>query len=470
MVLQRDKPMHVWGDGTPGEQVAVEFHGGHAATVVDTLGRWSVYLPAQSAGGPYTLTVRGTNTIQLEDILVGDLWFASGQSNMEMPLAGFPNSAVLKDGPKEIEQANHPEIRLLSVARRGSPYPLEDAIEVTPWARCTPESAKGFSAVAYFFGRSIQQHEKVPIGLIDSTWGGTPAEAWTSLDTLGADASLMPVFAARAAMINKEPDQVRMDAADARAKVNGQPAVRRAWHPQLVSWEPAGLYNAMVAPLIELPVRGVIWYQGESNSALMRAPLYEKLFPAMIEDWRRHWKDEEMPFLFVQLAGFTSTPQEDWPVIREAQRRTLALRKTGMAVAVDIGQADNVHPPDKQTVGERLALQARSISYGESVVASGPMFRRAIPSAGGLQVEFDGAAGLTARGGAPAGFEVAGADQVFAPAEATIHGDTISVHSSTVSSPMYVRYAWKNFPDANLYNKQGLPASPFTSQADIPVR
>ncbi len=468
MVLQREQPMHFWGDGTPGETVTVEFNRSSGTAAVDTLGRWSVYLPAQAAGGPYTLTVRGTNTIALDDILVGDLWFASGQSNMEMPLSGFPGSAVLKDGAKEIREANHPDIRLLVVGRKGSAYPLEDAAAVTPWARCSPDSAKDFSAVAYFFGRSIEEHEKVPVGLIDSTWGGTPAESWTSLGALSADAGLMPVFAARAAMIEREPNAMRADAAALRAKARGLPAPKKDWHPDLVSYEPAALYNAMIAPFTKLPIRGVIWYQGETNSALNRAPLYGKLFPALIQDWRRQWQEGDFPFLFVQLAGFTSTEKEDWPTIREAQRMTLSLRNTGMAVAVDVGAADNVHPPDKQTVGERLALWARSLSYGENVPHSGPLFRQAVPLHNSMQVEFDHADGLNAHGGALRGFEVAGADRIFSEANAMIvskntKGETLSVSSPAVASPLYVRYAWRNFPEANLYNKVGLPASPFTS-------
>ena len=462
MVLQRDKPLHVWGSGAASEAVTVELHGGHATTTVDELGRWSVYLPAQPAGGPYTLTVRGANTITLEDVMLGDLWFASGQSNMEMPLVGFGADTPVKDSAKEIAAANHPEIRLMSVMRKGASYPLEDVIEATPWSRCTPETAKNFSAVAYFFGRAIQQKEKVAIGLIDSTWGGTPADAWTSMDGLSADAGLMPVFSAWASMIGKETDGVRMDEAEAEAKAKGLTPPARGWHPQLISYQPAALYNAMVAPFTPLPVRGVIWYQGESNSALNRAPLYGRLFPAMIEDWRKHWGDEEMPFLFVQLAGFTSTPQEDWPTIREAQRQALRLRNTGMAVTIDIGSEHNVHPPDKETVGERLALKARAISYKEAVVASGPMFLRATPADGALMVDFSGAAGLMARGGAVKGVEVAGADGVFVAADAAIVGERLEVRG--VASPRYVRYAWKNFPEANLYNKEGLPASPFTSQ------
>ncbi|WP_263382334.1 sialate O-acetylesterase [Granulicella arctica] len=463
MVLQRDKPLHIWGSGTPGEAVSVTFHNGKGSAVVDELGRWSVELPVERAGGPYTLTVKGTNTIALEDILVGDLWFASGQSNMEMPLKGFGGATVVKDAEREIREANHPNIRLLKVDLKAATYPMEDVLTGTAWVKCTPETAKDFSAVAYFFGRSIEQHEKVPIGLIDSSWGGTPAEAWTSLEALGSDASLMPVFAARAAMMDREATVIREDAADARAKAEGRMPPTRGWHPNPVSYEPGGLYNAMVAPFTPLPIRGVIWYQGETNSALNRAPTYDKLFPALIEDWRKQWRDEEMPFLFVQLAAFTSTPLEDWPMVREAQRRTLKLRNTGMAVTIDVGQADNVHPPDKETVGERLALWARSISYGERVEASGPVMKELVPRDSGLMVLFDHAAGLNARGGAVTGLEVAGPDRIFVPAAGKLEGEALVVTSPTVATPVYVRYAWKNFPEANLYNGAGLPASPFTS-------
>jgi sialate O-acetylesterase len=463
MVLQREQPLHLWGDGLPGEAVTITFHGATGTATTDELGRWSVFLPAEHAGGPYTLTVRGTNTIELDDILVGDLWFASGQSNMEMPLKGFDARTIVKDGDRAIREADHPNIRLLTVAKSGSPYPLEDVSTHAAWVKCTPETAKDFSAVAYFFGRSIEQHEKVPIGLIDSTWGGTPAEAWTSLDALSSDAGLMPIFAARAAMTDRQAEAIRENVADARAKSKGLPAPQRGWQPVLLSYEPAALYNAMVAPFLPLPIRGVIWYQGETNSAMNRAPFYDKLFPAMITDWRKQWREETMPFLFVQLAAFTSTPKEDWPTVREAQRRTLALRNTGMAVTIDVGQSENVHPPDKETVGERLALLARSISYGEAVASSGPMLREVVPMKGILQVHFDHAEGLVARGGAVQGLEVAGADRAFVPASGTINGETLEVSSPAIAVPVYVRYAWKNFPEANLYNKAGLPASPFTS-------
>jgi sialate O-acetylesterase len=464
MVLQRNMPIHIWGEAEPGEQVTVDLHGSSASTTADKLHRWSVYLPAQPAGGPFTLTIHGANTLTLDDILIGDLWVASGQSNMEMPLAGFPGNAVIKDSAKEIAAANYPQIRLLRVEKDAADYPLEDVKSAVGWSQCTPETAESFSAVAYFFARSLQQKEKIAIGLIDSTWGGTPAEAWTSLDALGSDAALMPVFSVRADRMNHETTEQRLDLSDSQAKAQGKPATaNRDWHPSQVSWRPAAIYNAMIAPFTPLPIRGVIWYQGESNSRLAMAPLYSRLFTTMIQDWRNQWHEGNFPFLFAQISAFASTPKENWGLLRDAQRRSLSLVNTGMAVTIDIGDEHNVHPADKQTVGERMALLARNIAYGEKVVASGPLFRLAYPENGAMHVWFDYAAGLNAKGSSPEGFEVAGPDGNFVPATAKIDGDTIVASSPAVPNPRYVRYAWPNFPQANLYNGAGLPASTFTS-------
>jgi sialate O-acetylesterase len=465
MVLQRDMPIHVWGSAAAEEKVTVELHGLTTSTSADNVGRWSVYLPAQSAGGPFTLVIRGNTTLQFDDVLIGDLWFASGQSNMEMPLAGFPKSAVIQDSANEIAAANYPDIRLLLIERDTADYPLEDVKAATGWSQCTPEAAKNFSAVAYFFARDLQKaqgKQHVPIGLIDSTWGGTPAEAWTSLDALGADATLMPVFATRAEIMDSESTEMRLDAADKLAREQDKPPTPgRAWHPNPASWRPAALYNAMVAPFTPLPIRGVLWYQGESNSS--HAGLYDRLFPAMIQDWRNQWHQGNFPFLFVQISAFASTPQEDWGTLRDAQRRSLYLTKTGMAVTIDVGDEHNVHPANKQVVGERLSLLARQLVFGENIVASGPLFRLAYPSCGVMHVWFHNADGLRSKGAAPDGFEIAGHDGVFVPASAHIDGETVTVESPAVPNPEYVRYAWPNFPKANLYNGAGLPASTFTS-------
>lgn len=465
-VLQRDAPIHIWGNASPGEEVTIALHDQKASITADTLGRWSIYLKPESAGGPYQLTVQGTNTITFSDILFGDVWFASGQSNMEIPLNGFPGSAVIKDAAQEIAHANQPEIRLLRVSRRASELPERD--QDTSWTTCTPETAADFSAVAYFFGRDIQKVEHVPIGLIDSTWGGTPAEAWTSFDALSADASLMPVFRAWAQMIDMQGDvsdiirQQKLE--DAAAKQANRPLPKHPWHPDPVSWAPAALFNGMVAPFNPLAIKGVIWYQGESNSGEARASTYAKIFPALISDWREKWGEGDFPFLFVQISSFKG--QDYWGMVRDAQRRALSLVNTGMAVSLDVGDPNNVHPADKQTVAQRLSLAARALAYGEPIEYSGPLFRQATSEGTRLRVWFDHAQdGLSAKGGALQGFEIAGADQHFVPAAASIDGKTVIVSAANLPQPRYVRYAWGNFTTANLYNGAGLPASTFTSEA-----
>jgi sialate O-acetylesterase len=474
MVLQRDQPVHLWGWSEPGEKVSATLNGSTQSTIGDRLGKWNLYLAPQSAGGPFELTISGTNTITLDDVLIGDVWFASGQSNMEMPLSGFPGSAVVKDGAQEIANANQPNLRLLFVPHKTSAYPLPDFDTNQGWTLCTPATAAKFSAVAYFFGRDIAANQHVPIGLIDSTWGGTPAEAWVSLDTLSADAGLMPVFATWSQMADEQADVPAMLAAekreDAAARRANQPLPKHSWHPEPASWSPAWLYNGMVAPAINYPIKGVIWYQGETNSKLARAPLYEKLFPALIADWRSHWREGTFPFLFVQISSFTSNATESWPTIREAQRRTLSVADTGMAVSIDVGDPDNVHPSDKQTVGARLALAARALAYGENIEYSGPIFRQTGVEDGGVRVWFNHVgSGLVAKGGSLEGFEVAGDDHHFQPANAKVEGLSVLVSSPQVASPVYVRYGWQNAPVVNLFNASGLPASPFTSEEKIPV-
>lgn len=472
MVLQRDRPIHLWGWATPGENVTVDFHGVHGSGTADALGHWTVSLPPEHAGGPFSLTVSASNKIELTDILIGDVWFASGQSNMQMPLGGFPGNATLDNSPEEIRNATHPDIRLLHIKEKSSYYPLDD-IDAN-WTPCTPETASSFSAAAYFFGREIAEKEHVPVGLIDSTWGGTVAEAWMSLDGISSDASLMPLFASWAAMTDNIADMPALLAKEKReddaalAATHTQPKYH--WHPDPVSWEPAGLYNAMVNPFTPFPIRGVIWYQGESNSPVDRAAMYQRIFPALIADWRRHWNEGNFPFLYVQISSFTSTPQEAWAVIREAQRRTLSVANTGMAVTIDIGNPDNVHPSDKLDVGHRLALAARALSYGESIEYSGPLYRQASVQEGAIRVDFDHAAsGLVAKGGPLTGFEIAGEDRKFVSATATIDGSSLSVSAKEVPSPRYVRYGWQNAPVVNLFNGDGLPASPFTSEETIPA-
>lgn len=463
MVVQRDLPVHIWGMADPQEQVSVTFRGETRGAVADDLGQWSVYLSPAQAGGPYEVAVKGTNAITVRDVLVGEVWVASGQSNMEWPLVRATNAQT------EIDKAKFPRIRLFRLKNKSSEYPLDD-VAADPWTECNPETVRGFSAVAYFFGRDLHERLGVPVGLIESAWGGTPADAWTSLGAIASDAALMPVFAEWSRMMDgqsgtllrREAQLAAWRQAADRAKAEGKPAPGRPWSPnEDQSWRPAGLYNAMIAPLTPFPIRGAIWYQGESNASRERAPLYSRLFQTMIRDWRRAWGIGDFPFLFVQLANFKA--DQWWPVVREAQRETLQLANTGMAVTIDIGNPSDIHPTNKQDVGARLARWARALAYGEQVEPSGPLFRMAAPEGSAMRVWFDHAAGLNAKGGAPSSFEVAGADRKFVRAEARVDGDTVVVSSASVASPIYVRYGWSDIPDCNLYNGAGLPASPFRS-------
>ena len=368
---------------------------------------------------------------------------------------------------QDLPHAANARIRLLMVKRRASEYPLDD-VDTEGWAASTPETAKDFSAVAWYFAREIEQREHVPVGVIDSTWGGTVADTWTRMAALGADASLAPVFVSWGKMTERESDALLEDKDQQRqreeAKAAGKPEPQFPWHPQLLSWGPGMLWNGMIAPLTPFPIRGVIWYQGESNSALARAPLYQRVFSTMIEDWRRQWGVGDFPFLYVQISNFKSNATEDWAELREQQLKTLALRNTAMAVTIDIGNPDNVHPTDKVDVGLRLALAARALSYGEDIGYSGPIFRQATPEGSSIRVWFDHhAKGLAAKGGELTGFEVAGADGKFVPATAKIDGNTVVAASDAVTEPRFVRYGWANSPQCNLFNGEGLPASPFTS-------
>jgi sialate O-acetylesterase len=423
-----------------------------------------VYLPPGEAGGPFELSVKGSNQITIHDVLVGDVWVASGQSNMEFPVKEAINAQA------EMAGADHPRIRLFHVKNKVAHYPL-DEVAAEPWTACTSESVSNFSAVAYFFGRHLQEKLGVPIGLIETSWGGTPAEAWTSLHALSRDASFMPVFASWAKMNDeaathmqrREKELNEWRRAVDKAKTEGKEPPGFPWEPNIDnSWMPAGLYNAMISPLTRFPIKGAIWYQGESNASRERASLYAHLFGTMIRDWRHAWGEGDFPFLFVQLANFKTGPDAKWPELREAQLKTLAQANTGMAVTLDIGTTDDIHPKNKQDVGLRLALAARAITYGEQIEYSGPLFRQATPEGHSMRIWFDHTGhGLTAKGGTLAGFEIAGADRKFVPAEAAVDGSTVVVSSGAVPAPGYVRYGWSDDPHCNLYNADGLPASPF---------
>lgn len=441
MVVQRGRPVHVWGSAAPAEKISVSFRGETAGGTADELGRWSVWLRPGDAGGPFTLTV---NRITLNDILVGDVWIAAGQSNMEWPVDWSA------EPERERSAANWPRIRLARTMHRVGDYPRDGWIGRT-WAPCTPETVREFSAVGYHFGRNVHEKSGVPIGLVQSAWGGTPIEAWTSLRALSSDPGLMPVFAQWSRLTEvHEAELLRFPARMAEWKRQGSkgvaPELRRRPGGQ---WTPAGLFNAMIAPLTPMPIRGVIWYQGEANTASERAPLYERLFPALIRDWREWWGQGDFPFLFVQLANYKAVPDSRWPVLREAQRSTLSVANTAMAVTVDIGNPDNIHPGNKREVGRRLALALEGIS--------GPLFRQAAREGSAVRIWFHRRD--LAVSGDLKGFEIAGEDRRFVPARARVEGETVVV--SGVAHPLRVRYAWADDPQVSLFSVDGLPASPF---------
>jgi sialate O-acetylesterase len=497
-VLQRNAPIHLWGWSSPDATLTLTFHRQTLHTTANTLGAWNAWLTPEPAGGPYTLTIDGgprEGKKVVDDILVGDVWIASGQSNMQFPLNGFPPTAHLKNGPQEIAAATNPNLRLLLVADKSSDFPLTDVNG--HWTQCTPATASQFSAIAYFFGREIAADQHVPIGLIDASWGGTPVDSWISLNAFGSNPALLPAIANRAGFADQQGDLDQKiaseKAADEAARAAGQPLPSHPWHPFEDSWLPAGLYNGMIAPLTPESVKGFLWYQGETDSSPARAPHYSVLFPALIQDWRTHFQQGNLPFLYVQISSFHS-PGEIWGEIRDAQRRTLFLANTAMAVSLDVGDPNNVHPADKQTVAARLALAARGLVYrervdGEPIAYASPLFRQATTQltatgTGAMRVWFDHAEGLTSRsplnpasgestagGSLPAGgsesilgFELAGPDHHFIPATATIQGETVLVSAPTLPNPRFVRYDWSNVVPGSLYNSAGLPAATFTSE------
>lgn len=430
MVLQQGIPVRIWGTAGPGEAVRVEFEGQSVSTTAGAGGKWEAWLKPLTAAGPLEMKITGASAMVVKDVLVGEVWLASGQSNMEFALSGAMNH------DEEVAAADHPFLRLFIVKRVEADQPADDVTGA--WEVCTPKTAARFSAVAYFFGRDLEGRLHVPMGLIESNWGGTPAQSWTSREALQNDPALQYV-------------------AGEWQRVLADPALRKPYPTA-----PFRLYNAMIAPLTPYAIRGAIWYQGESNTSETHAFRYRRLFATMIEDWRNRWGEGDFPFLFVQLANFKANGL--WPVLRESQAEALRLRNTGMAVTIDIGNPANVHPTNKQEVGRRLALAARALVYGEAVEFSGPVYRQATGEGGALRVWFTHAEGMQAKGGgAVSGFTVAGKDGNFVPAEARIEGDTVVVSSPQVSAPAAVRYAWADDPECNLINREGLPAVPFRS-------
>src|SRR5215213_9006073 len=619
LVLQQQTKVRIWGSANPGEHVVVTLQQKSAGTVADKQGRWETWLGPLTAGGPYELTVKGDNLLTIKNVLIGEVWLCSGQSNMEWPLVNTVG------GAETVAQAKYPEIRLFTVEKHTAVSPLTDV--EGHWVVTTPDAAAHFSAVGYFFGRELHQRLKVPVGLINSSWGGTPAEAWTSHEALLSSAELKPILERYESSLNALPqakdayaralaqweeknlyldagnkgealgyadpakataDWLKMDLpkqfetagllmdgsvwfrkvlevpsswagkdlvlnlppiddqdvtyfngtkigsigretpnsymaprnyvvpgslvrsgrtviavrvfdsageggfsrggamslGPAGAAESEMISLRGVWdykvelalEPKHPDWgsrpeavgvsnqnNPSVLYNAMIAPLVPFAVRGVIWYQGESNAG--RAYQYRTLFPIMIRDWRKAWSSE-LPFYFVQLANWHANKAEpdesDWAELREAQSMTLREPRTGMAVTIDIGDENDIHPRNKLDVGRRLAASAFAGTYGQKIIPSGPLFDRYTVEGDKIRIHFKYGEGLkTTDGGPVKGFAIAGEDRRFVWADSRIEGETVIVSSPRVQTPVAVRYGWADNPIVNLSNRAGLPASPF---------
>ncbi len=427
MVLQCDKPVPIWGWAPAGEKITVEFAGQTQKTTADANGKWTVKLDALKASAePRELKVGG---IIIRDVLVGEVWLGSGQSNMAMGVSRA------RDYNAEQVAANLPLIRMFKENSAAANLPQSDASG--QWVICSSETVGTFSATLYFFGRELYRELKVPMGLINSSVGGTPIESWVA-----------------------EEAQKQLP----KAKATGQKVPRKPTDPLDMAKRKGsvgGLFNGKIAPLIPYAMRGAMWYQGEANSHPGKGLLYQYQLPLLVNDWRMRW-GEEFPFAWVQLPNFTREG-DGWPLVREGMLKTLKLLRTGMAITIDIGDPQNIHPQNKQDVGKRLALWALGDVYGRKVVStSGPLPAGHEVRGSEIVLSFKHAdAGLKAKEGALKGFVIAGEDKKWMPAQAVIEGDKIIVSSGDVKKPLAVRYAWSGNPDCNLYNGAVLPASPF---------
>jgi sialate O-acetylesterase len=477
MVLQRGHSIPVWGLADINENVTVIICGQTRTAKSDSSGRWMVRLDSLNAGGPYKMTVTGKNTIVLKNVFVGEVWICSGQSNMELGVIDCNNAL------EEIATANHPEIHLLSVPFKGSGVPQEDF--KAEWIRCSSKSIMNFSAVAYFFGRNLQHELNVPVGLINCSWGASSCEAWMKRSVLEANPQYKTMLQdwdeRMIAFDMQKAEEAELLYASwkekaNKAKIHGKdlpPALERLDDLMKIMFAvrrcPSYCYNGMLSPIIPYAIRGVIWYQGETNAE--RAYQYRKLFPLMIHNWREDWGQGDFPFIFTQLANYKAVREEpgpsDWAELREAQTMTLLTQNTGMAVTIDIGDAKDIHPKNKQDVGIRLALWALSNVYGRNIIFSGPMYNSMEKTGSRIELKFDHCGkGLITKNGEPLrGFSIAGEDQKFVWAEAYIAGNKVIVSSPETPDPVAVRYAWADNPICNLFNSEYLPASPFRTDS-----
>jgi sialate O-acetylesterase len=465
MVVQRHMEVPVFGWADPGEKVTVSFAGQEKSVTADAEGNWQVKLdPLEANSTPQTMTISASNQVLVEDVLVGEVWICSGQSNMQWPVTATWNADLT------IASAKRPTIRLLTVENAGVQKPIQDFEGA--WQVCSPETVADFSAVGYHFAEQLQAILGVPIGLIDNAWGGSSAEAWVQREHLAADeANYGPLMqrwqeteaAYETALLYWQQSQIA-------AKQAGKEIPRQPDRPnnQMVNQHrPGNLFQGRVEPIMPFAIRGVIWYQGESNAS--RAYQYRHLFPLLIQNWREAWGQDEFPFYWVQLADFkdeaTGPTESDWAELREAQTMTLdALPNTGQAVIIDIGEADDIHPRNKLEVGKRLARLALKNDYGMELPAESPRYKSLEIQDSKAVVTFDTSAGKlrTVDDRNLHGFAIAGEDKKWVPAQAKLDGENrVIVWSDEVSSPVAVRYAWADNPVCNLYSEAGLPVTPF---------
>lgn len=467
MVLQQRADVNVWGKADPGESVTVKLGDEIAQTEADKNGNWGLKLGGLRAGGPYEMKIFGKNSLTVQNVAVGEVWMCAGESNMEYKVI------AAKNAPEEMADADLPMTRVFVVKHRATDKPRLDC--EGSWIVCSADSVKDLPAVGFFFARELNRGMRVPFGLIESAWGPSPIAAWMPRETLEKDPALHGVLDAYDKAVTDFPDReadfqqklTEWKTASDAAKAAGSPPP----HAPVAPLEPggprapAGLYNAMIAPLTRYPIRGVLWYQGETDT--VNPALYRQMFPAMIGAWRKAWGEGDFPFLYAQLSGFLHhqpQPQESrWAELREAQAAALTVPKTGMAVTIDTSEEGNMHPADKQDVAHRLVLLAQNAVYGRAGSAIGPEFDGMKVSDGKAVISFSHADGglVALGGGALKGFEIAGADGHFVWADATIHGDGVTVQSKDIATPVAVRYDWADLPDGNLFNEAKLPAAPF---------
>ena len=461
MVLQQQSQVKIWGWAEPGEEVIIKPQWTAMVTKIkaDQEGNWTAYIITPTAGGPYNISINGKNNIVLSNIMLGEVWICSGQSNMQWEVQQTDNH------DQEVASANYNNIRLLNIPRKECDSP-QDNCEAS-WQICNPETVKRFSAVGYFFGRELSEKLDVPIGLITSAYGGTPAEAWTRTEEIINNPRLNPIYQRdQEFLTNRAKYEAEYQVIVDKWKKDREtdPSLKQPRYPDNLRYQHRSgyLFNAMIHPLLNYRIKGAIWYQGETNEP--RAYQYAELFQTMINNWRNEW-GYEFPFYFVQVAPYSYRKPDatTCPELQESQAKALVLPKTGMAVICDTSNFDNVHPTNKQAVGKRLSLLALAKTYGfEGITCSGPVYQNVFIEGGTATVTFEYAEnGLVSDGEELRHFEMAGSDKTFYPATAIIKDNDVIVTCSEVKEPVAVRFAWHNSVKPNLFNAEGLPAGPF---------